>query len=105
MEMLLLKNNKIILFLIVNVILLIVLYLIPIENSMPSICLYKLITGKECFNCGMTRAFLSILHFNFKEAVAYNWKVIIIFPYTVAVYLFSWYKYINKKNDKVKNKK
>lgn len=95
MEMLLLKNKKIIFFLVVNVILIIALYCIPIENSMPSICIYKNITGKECFNCGMTRAFLSVLHFNFYKAIEYNWKVVIVFPYTVIVYLYSWMKYIN----------
>lgn len=101
MEMLSLKNKKIILFVIINLILLLVLYNIPIENSMESICIFKRLTGRECFNCGMTRAFLSILHLNFEDAINYNWKVIIVFPYTVIIYAYSWYKYIikEKKNN------
>ncbi|CDA16368.1 MAG: DUF2752 domain-containing protein [Clostridia bacterium] len=90
-------NKKIIIFIIVNLILLLILYNMPMESPIGSICIYKRITGKECFNCGMTRAFLSILHFRFQDAINYNWKVIIIFPYTVIVYLHSWYKYIIKK--------
>ncbi len=92
-------NKKLILFIIINFILIMVLYNIPIESSMESICIYKRFTGKECFNCGMTRAFLSILHFNFKEAINYNWKVLIVFPYTVIIYIYSWYKYIIKEKN------
>lgn len=89
-------SKKFILFMVTNFILLIILYNIPIENSMESICIYKRIVGKECFNCGMTRAFLSILHLNFDVAIRYNWKVIIVFPYTIIIYIYSWYKYIIK---------
>lgn len=96
MEMQLLMNKKLILFIVINCVLLIILYNIPIESSMESICIYKQITGRECFNCGMTRAFLSVLHLNFKNAINYNWKVIIVFPYTVIIYIYSWYKYIIK---------
>ena len=86
---------KIIYFVLVNLILLIILYSIPIKSEiLNNICLIKLITGKKCWNCGMTRAFLSILHFNFKAAYQYNSKVIIVFPMTVGIYLYSWYKYI-----------
>lgn len=96
MEMLSSMSKKFILFMVINFILLIILYNIPIENSMESICIYKRIVGKECFNCGMTRAFLSILHLNFDDAIRYNWKVIIVFPYTIIIYIYSWYKYIIK---------
>lgn len=92
-------NKKLILFIVINCVLLIILYNIPIENSMESICIYKKITGRECFNCGMTRAFLSVLHLNFKDAINYNWKVIIVFPYTVIIYIYSWYKYIIKEKN------
>lgn len=81
-------------FIIANIILLCILYLIPIKKLNIQLCLYKLITGKECFNCGMTRAFLSVLHLNFKEAINFNKNVIIIFPFTLVLYLYSWYNYI-----------
>ena len=93
-------KTKIVFFIIFNFILLIVLYTIPINNEiLTKICLIKNITGKECPNCGMTRAFLSVLHFDFKNAYQYNRNVIIVFPLTFFIYLYSWYKYINLKGE------
>ena len=85
---------------IVNILLFILLFNMPIETN-HSWCLYKNITGRECFNCGMTRAFLSIIHFNFKQAITYNWRVVIVFPYTVIVYIITWLKYILKRRGKL----
>lgn len=42
----------------------------------------------------MTRSFLSILHLDFETAYHYNPKVIIVFPFTIGIYVYSWYKYI-----------
>lgn len=89
--------NRIFICLSINILLLLFLYNLPLETNY-SLCLYKNITGKECFNCGMTRAFLSILHFQFNQALDYNWRVVIVFPYTVIIYLIAWYKYIFKRN-------
>ena len=36
----------------------------------------------------MTRAFLSILHLDFKAAYEYNSKVIIVFPLTIGIYIY-----------------
>ena len=90
------KKKKIIFFIVFNIVLLVGLYFIPIKKLNLQLCIYKAITGKPCFNCGMTRAFLSILHLDFQDAYEYNKNVIIVFPFTVIVYLYSWYKYINK---------
>ena len=87
-------KNRIIKVLIFNIILIIVLLNIPIENL--ELCLFKQITGNSCWNCGMTRAFLSILHLEFNDAINYNWKVVIVFPLTISIYLYSLYKYITK---------
>lgn len=89
-------RRKIAIFIIANTILLAVLYVIPIEKA-KGFCIFKMITGKECWNCGMTRAFLSVLHFQIENAIDYNWKVIVVFPMTIAIYLFSWHKYLMKK--------
>lgn len=86
--------KKCVIFIIVNITLLSILYIIPIKRMNIKLCLYKLITGKECFNCGMTRAFLSVLHLNFEEAINFNKNVIIVFPFTLGLYLYSWYNYI-----------
>jgi len=87
-------KNRIIKVLIFNFILIIVLLNIPRDNL--ELCLFKQITGNSCWNCGMTRAFLSILHFEFAIAINYNWKVVIVFPLTITIYLYSLYKYIAK---------
>ena len=89
--------NKIILFIGFNIILLVILYNIPIEINNFNLCIYKAITGKDCFNCGMTRAFLSVLHLNFIGAFEYNSNVIFVFPITIIVYLYSWYRFIIRK--------
>ena len=65
------KNKKIMIFTFVNIIMFIILYNIPIEMA-NNLCVFKLVLHKECWNCGMTRAFLSLLHFNFYEAINYN---------------------------------
>lgn len=93
-----LKHKKILTCIIFNIIIFIILFSIPAKlGILNNICLVKIITGKECWNCGMTRAFLSIMHLNFKEAFNYNNKVIIVFPLTIILYIYSWYKYIVKK--------
>lgn len=90
-----LQMNRLVKFIVFNVLLLILLYSIPISSDFLSkLCIFKNILGKPCFNCGMTRAFLSILHFKYAEAYEFNHNVIIVFPMTVGVYLYSWYKYI-----------
>ena len=92
------KISKTIIFLIFNILLLVVLYNIPVDSKfLSNICLIKIISGRECWNCGMTRAFLSILHFKFSEAYMFNRNVIVVFPLTVGTYLYSWYKYITRK--------
>lgn len=35
-------------------------------------CPIKFVTGISCIGCGMTRAWLSVLHFNFKDAFYYH---------------------------------
>lgn len=88
---------KFLIFLGFNLMLLILLYNISISSEfLDNICLIKYFTGKKCWNCGMTRAFLSILHLKFDLAYQYNHNVIIVFPMTVGLYLYSWYKYIFK---------
>lgn len=89
------KTTKIIKFILINIVLLIILYSIPTDSEiLKNICLIKLFTGKPCWNCGMTRAFLSVLHFRFDIAYEFNHNVVFVFPLTVGLYLYSWYKYI-----------
>lgn len=88
-------ETKICFFIIINIILYIALYSIPINSEiLENLCFFKNVTGKECFNCGMTRAFLSIIHFKFAIAYQYNSRIIVVFPLTCVMYTYSWYKYI-----------
>ena len=82
-----------------NFILLVLLYNIPISNNslLENICIYKHITGKPCWNCGMTRAFLSIIHLNFEQALKYNKNCVFVFQLTMIIYSYSWIKFIYKK--------
>ncbi|MBE5806077.1 MAG: DUF2752 domain-containing protein [Clostridiales bacterium] len=88
-------KNRIFICLCMNILLFIFIYNLPLESN-HTLCIFKNITGKDCFNCGMTRAFLSIIHCQFEQAINYNWKVVFVFPYTIFIYSFSWYKYIKK---------
>ena len=95
-----LQINRIIFFILVSVLLLFFLYNVNILYNpyLETICIYKNIFGRDCWNCGMTRAFQAILHGEFDIAIKYNWKCIFVFPFTVIVYLYSWYKFIFKNN-------
>lgn len=96
------KIAKIHIFIILNILVLLLLYNIPIYNNplFDNICIFKRIFNTECWNCGMTRAFLYVLHGQFDIAMSYNKNVIFVFPLTIYMYLYSWYKFIFKKQDK-----
>lgn len=68
------------------------LYLIPLDNidNHHSLCLFKNIFHGECYGCGITRALLNALHFNFEIAFNYNKLWIIVLP----LLLFLWIKLI-----------
>ena len=93
------QTIKIVICIVVNILLFILLYNIPVENNdvLEHLCIYKLVTGKECYNCGMTRAFLSVIQGNLDIAMYYNANSFIVFPFATFIYLYSWYKFICKK--------
>jgi hypothetical protein len=65
------------------------LYAIPLEwlKDQHSVCLFKNLTGKECYGCGMTRAVLSVIHFQFENAIKFNKLVLIVFPLLVYLWI------------------
>jgi hypothetical protein len=87
----LLKNKKPFQIMLFAGILLIpvILYLIPLEwlKEQHSICIYKNLTGHECYGCGMTRAILSAIHFKFANAFQYNKLYLIVLP--LLIYLWA----------------
>lgn len=52
-----------------------------------SMCVFKLIFGRPCPGCGMTRAVWSLLHGDIASAVAYNWKIMLVAPLGAALYV------------------
>lgn len=57
-----------------------------------TICYWKLLTGHDCWGCGMTRAFDALFHLKFKEAFDLNPLIIIAAP----LLLYLWIKLILK---------
>lgn len=58
-------------------------------------CILKLITGIPCPGCGMTRACISILRFDFVQAFKYN-PLVFILPFIAWVIIFNERPIINK---------
>lgn len=91
-----LQTSRLILFIIVSVILFLFLYNVPINGNivLENLCLYKFIFGKECINCGMTRACLSLIQGKYSLAVMYNYNSIIVLPLLFLFYIKWWYKFV-----------
>jgi hypothetical protein len=45
-----------------------------------SICLSILLLNQECYACGLTRALMHLIHFEFAEAYYFNILAFIVFP-------------------------
>ncbi len=50
-----------------------------------TLCPIKLIFDKECFGCGMTRAFISIISFDYISAIKYN---VLSIPLFIGIFLY-----------------
>ena len=73
----------------------VLLFFIPVDwlDRQHSICLFKNLTGHECYGCGITRAIVSTIQFHFESAFHYNKLIIIVFPLLVFVWIKTVYKY------------
>ena len=97
------NNIKLMLFKIgiVTVIVLITIVVLPyvlqnlIDDSI-TLCLFKKLTGHECWGCGMTRAVNSIMRLDFKEAYEYNTMVFIVFPMLVVFFIQRLFVYLDR---------
>ena len=71
------------------------LFFVPVKwlEVQHSICIFNNITGNECYGCGMTRALLSALHFQFIEAFNYNPLFIIVLPLLIFIWLKTVLRY------------
>ena len=55
-----------------------------------SICLSKVLLDIECYACGMTRACMHLIHFDFEEAYAYNMLSFIVLPLLGVIWI-QWF--------------
>jgi hypothetical protein len=85
------KNNKIILLvkMIGMFFIPIILILLPSDffDEGESVCLSVLLAGIECYACGMTRAVMHLIHFDFISAWEYNKLSFVVFP--ILSYLYA----------------
>lgn len=96
-EMVSSKVRRFIIFLTFNAIIFYILFNINTKDDfLNHLCIYRNITGHKCYNCGMTRAFLSVIHGNFIDAIKYNFNVIFVMSAIVVIYLIFWIKFIIK---------
>ncbi|WP_291657792.1 DUF2752 domain-containing protein [Clostridium sp.] len=67
----------------------ILVYLIPVSavEKNPAPCISRLLFNVECIGCGITRACLNALHFNFAQANEYNKLVFIVLPLCCICYV------------------
>lgn len=66
-----------------GLILFILISFLSLIAIMPVACVFKTVTGISCPACGMTRAFVSILHFDFLDACYQNLLSIPLFLFLV----------------------
>lgn len=55
-----------------GIILIILISFLCLVAIIPVTCIFKTVTGISCPACGMTRAFLAILHFDFLTSIWHN---------------------------------
>lgn len=52
-----------------------------------SICLFTILSDIECYGCGLTRACMHLIHFNFENAATFNKISFVVFPIMCVLYL------------------
>lgn len=67
-----------------------------LDFNIPSTCLFKNITGKNCPSCGMTRSFVSISHFDFTGAMRYNMAGIFAYTWCVLEIIYRILRVLSK---------
>lgn len=70
-----------------------VLFLLPSTffDSGESICLSKRLAGIECYACGMTRAVMHFIHFEFHQAWEFNKLSVIVVPLLIPLWVKAFY--------------
>lgn len=70
------------------------LWLLPADffDDGESVCLSIQLAGVECYACGMTRAVMHLIHFEFQEAWGFNKLVFFVLPVFFLVWVKSIYE-------------
>ena len=74
------------------------LFLLPSDffDNGRDLCLSKILLGETCPACGITRASMRIIHFEFKEALQFNSLVVIVFPLLALIWVYWFIKDLKK---------
>lgn len=75
-----------------------------VTYSPHSICIFKNLTGHDCWGCGMTRAFNALFKLDFTAAYNFNPRIVILAPLMLYIWLETLIKYIRRKNNNTLNK-
>lgn len=77
----------------------IILLLLPVDffDKGESVCLSKYLAGIECYACGLTRATMHFIHFDFSEAWEYNKLSFIVVPMLFPLWVKAIYEIQGKK--------
>lgn len=51
------------------------------DSSTSQLCLSQICFNRECIGCGITRAVMHFVHFEFKDAMNYNKLVVFVIPF------------------------
>ena len=57
------------------------------DHNTTTICLSKRLANMECYACGLTRATMHLLHFEFQEAWNFNKLVYLVTPLLFLIWL------------------
>ncbi|WP_396171173.1 DUF2752 domain-containing protein [Flavobacterium sp.] len=76
-----------------------VLILLPSDyfDKGDSICLSKMLAGMECYACGLTRATMHFIHFEFQKAWEFNKLSFVVVPLLFPLWLKAFYEIRGKK--------
>jgi hypothetical protein len=66
----------------------VVIYFVPLEwlKDQHSICIFRNLTGHECYGCGMTRAIFYAIHFRFDDAFHFNKLFLVVLPLLIYIW-------------------
>jgi hypothetical protein len=67
----------------------VILFILPSNffDHGESVCISMMLFDVKCYGCGMTRAVMHFIHFDFNEAIAYNKLVILVLPLLILWWL------------------